>query len=136
MSGRHKSRRKERVKCYDTMAQIAMCERCQKPECDDCIGSHLQSGRNQDKWEQFRALYGQGLTDSEIAAAMGIATPTVCYRRKRLGLEPNRRPTPQPDPCAGCYTRKIGVCINGTCDRRRRWEKITKEGEQNERELN
>lgn len=64
-------------------------------------------------------LHASGLTDQEIAKAMGLTRATVCYRRKCYALPPNPR-IPESDPCITCYSRS--VCQSGACQEKRAWE--------------
>jgi 5-methylcytosine-specific restriction endonuclease McrA len=40
---------------------------------------------------KVRVLLDQGLTSADVARVLRLSTATVCYHRKRLGLEPDSR---------------------------------------------
>jgi hypothetical protein len=56
--------------------------------------------------EQLKELHAQGLTDKEIGAQLGCAAPTICQRRKHLGLESNRRKKAQRSNAISGLSRK------------------------------
>lgn len=72
------------VQTYDSPEQMARCQECPYPDCVDCVGS-----RRADRAAQFMALYKSGLTDRQIAQAMGVTQPCIARRRYRHGLPPN-----------------------------------------------
>lgn len=116
-------RKRERIYTYDTLEQIARCQRCRKPDCTDCIGeagAKQRSAARAKKDARFMALYQQGLTDIEIAAAMGVTRATVCYRRKRMALPPNPAKTGFCEACSS-ISRRVCESIGGTCPERERW---------------
>lgn len=45
-----------------------------------------------------------------------------CRAWKRYNAKLRTVKTTVADPCATCYTRKIGACVDGTCSRRRAYE--------------
>lgn len=120
--------RKAPIASYDTPAQIAMCQHCRKRECDDCISRRKKSGRHAARWAQFWELYRRGCTDGEIAAAMGIAYPSVSYRRKQYALPPNPARRTLRDPCPACKARAVCEAVGGTCNAKARWAAPAKGG--------
>lgn len=44
---------------------------------------------NQDRWTEFMELYDKGLTDAEIAAALGVGRTAIWHRRQARNLPSN-----------------------------------------------
>ena len=86
-----------RYEGVDPPEKVAVCLNCPYPEPGDCARCRLICGigqvkkSNQEKREQFRALYRKGLTDAEIAREMEVTVSAVRIRRRKLRLPMNRK---------------------------------------------
>lgn len=76
-----------------------------------------------DQKERFLDLYGQGLTDKELAHEFGRTVRTIERWRRSCGLEANKG-KPLRDPCLACneISRRICKETRCICNEKARWQ--------------
>lgn len=77
----------------DSPQVIAVCLSCERSFCPGECGRTRTATLRRRSWEreqEFLDLYQQGLSDPQIAAAMGLAVTTVYTHRMRRDLPANR----------------------------------------------